>query len=175
MTKFALFDYDGTLIDSISCTSFKEGETFDWVKFMERSRDCCTIQPTLDLMKKFQSEGIICIICTARPEVFEDTTIWDLTARKLGEDMVVMRDDYLYHAELEALVGVTEEAEIKRIAHEHHAIYRQVVVNDLEGMHGKGCIVYAVDDQTRNLDTFLAHGIECTLVSDGKLSKYTGE
>ena len=175
MTKFALLDLDGTLIDSISCTSFKEGESFDWAKFMERSRDCCTIQPTLDLMKKYQEEDVVCIICTARPEAFEDITIWDLTARKLGEDMIVMRNDELWHNELEALKGVTEEAEIKRIAHEHHAIYRQVVVEDLEDMYGKGCIKYAVDDQTRNLDTFLAHDIECTLVTDGKLSDYTGE
>ncbi|AUS01956.1 HAD-like domain protein [Vibrio phage 3.058.O._10N.286.46.B8] len=175
MTKIALFDYDGTLIDNISCTSFKEGETFDWEKFMINSMDKCTFQSTWELMHEYQAKGIVCIICTARPDVFDALTYQDIIKRNLGEDMVVLRDEKLWRDELEALEGVTDENDIRRIAHEHHALYRSLIIDDLEEHFGAGCILYAVDDQTKNLDTFAARGIECKLVTDGIISDYATE
>lgn len=173
--QIALFDLDGTLIDNISKASFKEGETFDWVKFMEASLDCCTFESTYNLMKEYQEKGIICMICTARPEHFEMLIAQDLINRKLGEDMLVMRDNTLWADELEALVGITDEDVIKATVHEHHAKYRKFIIEDLEEHYGKGCVVAAVDDQKRNLDTFLEYGVDCKLVTEGVITDYTGE
>lgn len=173
--EFAIFDLDGTLIDNMSKTSFNEGDSFDWAKFMESSMECCTFESTFNLMKEYQERGILCMICTARPEYFEMLVAQDLLNRKLGEDILVMRDDNLWREELKEMEGITDPIAIKAIAHKHHAKFRELVIEDLETQYGTGCIKYAVDDQSANLDTFLKVGVECKLVVDGQVVDYVGE
>lgn len=165
--KIALFDFDGTLIDNTNLMSFSEGEGFDWVSFMEKSRDCCTFEHVHNEMKRLRSEGYVCIICTARPEEFGEYTMADLIARNLGEDIVVMRSKELCDAELAELEGITDPIAIRAIIHKHHALYRQHVIEDMEGNFGVGCVKYAFDDQEKNLDTLLYAGVKCFKV-DGK-------
>lgn len=171
--KIALFDFDGTLIDNTELMSFTEGETFDWVKFMEKSRECCTFKNIHEEMQRLQRNGYVCIICTARPEEFGEHTMADLIARNLDEDIVVMRSKELCDAERAELEGITDPIAIRAIIHRHHALYRQHVIEDMEDKFGKGCVKYAFDDQERNLDTFISSGVICFKVnSNGEYDQY---
>lgn len=159
--KIALFDFDGTLIDNTNLMSFSEDETFDWVTFMEKSRECCTFENVHNEMQRLQRNGYVCIICTARPEEFGEHTMADLIARNLGEDIVVMRSKELCDAERAELEGITDPIAIGAIIHKHHALYRQHVIEDMEDNFGVGCVKYAFDDQEKNLATFLYAGVKC--------------
>ena len=169
--QWALFDYDGTLIE-LKHSSFTEGETFDWESFILKSADCSVIEGTVNAMKALQAHGYVCAICTARPEIFLDEMIVELTERDLGEDVVIMRDEKLFNEEVEALKGLTDPTEIKRTVFEHHAKFRQHVVNDLREQFGMHPIGFAFDDQPDNLDVFAMEGASCHLVKDGIISEH---
>lgn len=169
--QWALFDYDGTLIE-LNHSVFDKGTEFDWEEFMSKSRSCPVIERTLDMMKALQAHGYVCAICTARPEQFLDDFIVELTERELGEDIVIMRDTALFEAEVKALEGLTDPVEIKRVVFEQHAIFRQAVVDDLNEQFGEGTVGFAFDDQPDNLDVFMNAGASCHLVKDGNIHLY---
>lgn len=165
--KIAIFDYDGTLINNTEHMSFGDGK-FDWETFLTNSLSSPTNNFVAKQIKELQSQGYTVLICTARPEAFEDFMIQDLTERNFGEDMLIMRDDLLWQDELHAISDIECKDEVRKLIMEHHAKYRSFVIEDLEKQYGVGCIHYAFDDQKHNVDEFVKKGVVCGLVDNDK-------
>lgn len=172
--KIAFFDLDGTLIHNPKdMTKYVSNGKFNWSSFVNDMSNNDVVAKSAALLKELSNKGYYIIICTARPESLDDNLMAELTKRNFGEDMVIMRNMELFNAELKEIEQVDTSLpnffELQReIAHRHHGIYRESIIQNFYDLYGKDNIEisYAVDDQQKNLDTFIKHGAKGVLVDE---------
>lgn len=166
--KFALIDMDGTIINNHHVMHFDTGSEFKWEDFVAASMDAPVNEQVVAAINVLSDAGYYIAICTARPESIERVTIDHLEYladnHDLHFDLIITRDQKLQDSELEELDGIKDVSLYKNIIHEHHAVYRNNVIDDLEERYGKGCVKYAFDDQEHNLNVMKLRGVEGYLI-----------
>ena len=96
MSRVAIFDFDGTLMDINHRRKYVESEQKDWKKFFEYMEFDTIRDDVFQLAHALHDSGYVIIVCSGRNEKHRELTEKQLAFGKLEYHALMMRgnDDY---------------------------------------------------------------------------------
>lgn len=169
MSKIAVFDLDGTIIDMPKRSWL--AEEFNWPNFLNWMDDQMIFSQAVILCEWHLIQDHRVVVVTARPEKYREQTVDLLKVKGFNYDELIMRPDVMVDSETNALHFTENENEVKDVLFRHHAIYRECVSEVLTQRGDE--VKYAYDDQIPNLEVWKKLGANCWIVDEyGAFSAY---
>lgn len=101
VTRVAIFDVDGTLMDIDHRRKYVSGDQKDWKSFFDYMEFDTIRDDVFHLAHALEADGYIIIVCSGRNEKHRDITEKQLAFGKLKYEALMMRGDADYRPDYE--------------------------------------------------------------------------